>query len=378
VLVPTADSTVRVFSSDGEYTLPEAAERVLQPNHPFLYEAAQELVTLCHHPAAGDFVLSGWQRDGPIITFGFENGAHAGPAPDELSGFAVVPEDAPFAPREGRTFMRGLDLREAALVHLKRSPTPLRPRPMKRSAECLRVLTYNVHSCVGMDGRMSPSRIARVIARYGPDIVALQELDVGRTRTGGVDQAHAIARELEMDYHFHPSLRVAEEQYGNAILSRYPMRLTHAGELPTLPIGLIPEPRGALWVTVDAGGQPVQIINTHFGLTRRERALQAEALMGPEWLGHPNCLHPVIVCGDLNDQPFSLPCRRIRGLLCDAQLAVNNHRPLSTWLGRYPLRRIDYVFVSRQIKVQSVKVPRTELIRAASDHLPLLVDLCIT
>ncbi len=83
-------------------------------------------------------------------------------------------------------------------------PKRLRPaRPLKRR-NTLRVMTYNVHSCVGMDGRLSTSRIARIIAQCRPDIVALQELDVGRGRTGGIDQAHAIAQELEMEFHFHP------------------------------------------------------------------------------------------------------------------------------------------------------------------------------
>jgi endonuclease/exonuclease/phosphatase family metal-dependent hydrolase len=61
-----------------------------------------------------------------------------------------------------------------------------------------RILSYNAHSCLGMDGSLSPQRIARVIAPCQPDIVCLEELDVGRVRTQGVDQAHAIARELGM------------------------------------------------------------------------------------------------------------------------------------------------------------------------------------
>jgi endonuclease/exonuclease/phosphatase family metal-dependent hydrolase len=64
-----------------------------------------------------------------------------------------------------------------------------------------------VHRCVGVDGRLSPERIAEVIASCQADIVALQELDVCRARTGGVDQAHMIARRLGMEMHFHPALR---------------------------------------------------------------------------------------------------------------------------------------------------------------------------
>ena len=91
-----------------------------------------------------------------------------------------------------------------------------------------RILTYNVHRCLGTDGRLSPSRIADVIAAYEPDVVALQELDVGRSRTGGVDQAHAIARAIGMHVHFHASLTVLEEKYGNAILTHRPSELVKA------------------------------------------------------------------------------------------------------------------------------------------------------
>ena len=71
-----------------------------------------------------------------------------------------------------------------------------------------RIVTYNVRRCLGTDGRLEPGRIAEVIASCDPHIVALQELDVGRARTGGVDQAEAVAAALGMQMHRHPSLRV--------------------------------------------------------------------------------------------------------------------------------------------------------------------------
>jgi endonuclease/exonuclease/phosphatase family metal-dependent hydrolase len=68
-----------------------------------------------------------------------------------------------------------------------------------------RILTYNVHGCIGTDRRLDVGRIVEVIAAFEPDIVALQELDVGRARSGGVDQAHEIARGLDMACHFNAS-----------------------------------------------------------------------------------------------------------------------------------------------------------------------------
>ena len=82
------------------------------------------------------------------------------------------------------------------------------------------------------DRRLDVGRIVAVIAAMQPDIVALQELDVGRARTGGVDQAHEIARRLDMACHFNAALQVEEEQYGDAILTSYPERLVKAGPCP--------------------------------------------------------------------------------------------------------------------------------------------------
>ncbi|MDY6924370.1 MAG: EEP domain-containing protein, partial [Pseudomonadota bacterium] len=117
-----------------------------------------------------------------------------------------------------------------------------------------RLLTYNVHRCVGVDRRLDVDRIAGVIAEYEPDIVCLQELDVGRARTGMVDQASAIAERLAMTYHFHAAMTVEAEEYGDAILTLRPERLVKSGALPTLRgiPGL--EPRGALWAAIDIDG----------------------------------------------------------------------------------------------------------------------------
>jgi endonuclease/exonuclease/phosphatase family metal-dependent hydrolase len=71
-----------------------------------------------------------------------------------------------------------------------------------------RILTYNVHRCVGVDRKLDVARVADVIAAQEPDIVALQELDVGRLRTGNVDQAHEIAQRLEMTFHFNAAMKL--------------------------------------------------------------------------------------------------------------------------------------------------------------------------
>jgi endonuclease/exonuclease/phosphatase family metal-dependent hydrolase len=240
-----------------------------------------------------------------------------------------------------------------------------------------RILTYNVHRCLGTDGRLSPARIADVIAAYEPDVVALQELDVGRVRTGGVDQAHAVAQALGMHVHFHASMRVLEEEYGNAILTHRPSKLVKAGALPGLPGNPRLEPRGALWACVNIGGTDMQIINTHLGLRRHERLAQVNALLGPHWLGHRTCREPVILLGDFNATPRSRAYQRLVSHLRDAQTQVRLAKPKATFPSRLPMLRIDHAFVSREIRVQRVETVRTPLARVASDHLPLLVEFQI-
>ncbi len=242
-----------------------------------------------------------------------------------------------------------------------------------------RILTYNVHSCRGTDGVLSPERIAAVIAAARPDIVALQELDVGRVRTRGLDQAHSIARELGMNFHFHPALRVEEESYGDAILSTLPLRLVKAGPLPGLTHRPLLEPRGALWVAVELGeGTVLQVINTHLGLAPSERLAQVAALLGEGWLGHPACRgQPAVLLGDFNAVPRSGAYRRLAAGLRDAQCAQPGQRPRPTFPSRWPLLRIDHVFLGEGVEAQSAEVRRGPLERLASDHLPLVVELSI-
>ena len=229
----------------------------------------------------------------------------------------------------------------------------------------LRVLTYNVHSCRGLGGLPDPARIADVIAAAEPDIIALQELDVGRMRTGGIDQAHAIARHLRMDAHFHPALHVEEEKYGDAILTALPSRLVKAGPFPSLG-----EPRGAIWVEVEVGDQKIQVVNTHFGLRRRERMIQAATLAGEEWLGNPACLsQPAVLAGDFNALPWS-------GVLDELSEAVGATG--AQWIGTFPAWSpvklpIDQVRVSGGLQIVSLKTGPF----VGSIHLPLVAVIAL-
>ncbi len=243
-----------------------------------------------------------------------------------------------------------------------------------------RILTYNVHRCVGTDRKLDVGRVADVIAEYEPDIVALQELDVGRMRTGMVDQAHEIARRLEMAFHFHPAMAVEEELYGDAILTLYPERLVQAAPLPFYGnLGPVVEPRGALWLKVEIEGVAVNVINTHLGLVPREQQIQARALAGEAWIKHPLCAGPTILLGDFNATGGSLVCRTLTKDLRDARIAAPKpHSATSTYPSKMPILRIDHVFVSAGIEIRAVTAPYNARTRVASDHLPLIVDFSVT
>ncbi len=245
----------------------------------------------------------------------------------------------------------------------------------RNAVRTLRLLTWNVHRCLGTDGRISTRRIADVIAVAKPDIVALQEVDVLRKRTGHVDQAEEIASVLGMTAHFHNNLRVLEEQYGDAILTELPSCLIHAGRLPGSPGLRNIEPRGALWAQIDLDGVSLNIINTHLSLIARERRFQTECLMGPDWLGSQACTGPTVLLGDFNLVPRSRVYQNLTKHLQDAQRAPGMGRTQPTFPAGFPVLRIDHVFTRGPIKVTHVEVIRDTITRVASDHLPLVVDL---
>jgi endonuclease/exonuclease/phosphatase family metal-dependent hydrolase len=239
-----------------------------------------------------------------------------------------------------------------------------------------RILTYNVHRCVGVDRRLDVGRVAAVIAAEAPDIVALQEVDVGRTRTNRVDQAHDLARRLGMVSRFHAAFAVEEEQFGDAILTAHPERLIKAAPLPGY--ARIPrlEPRGALWVAIEpVAGQEVQVITTHLGLVPREQQIQASALAGEDWLAAAERRDPLILLGDLNATQRTLVHRTLASRLDDAHaLRPQGQARVATFPASLPMLRIDHVFVSGGITVTSLRVAASPLARVASDHLPLVMD----
>ncbi len=243
------------------------------------------------------------------------------------------------------------------------------------SAPTLRVATYNVHGCVGMDRQRSEGRIAQVIAESCVDLIGLQELDLNRRRSGGVDQSARIAGELGWHHYFHPTMQSGDEHYGDAILSRFPLTLHRAGELPAPAPFYCREKRGAISMDVETPLGRVRIVNTHFGLGWRERRQQAGLLASDGWLGQSPPGSPLILLGDFNSLPGSRPYLALTQRLRDARRLVQPIRFGRTFPTFFPILAVDHIFVSVGLRPLSLDVHRSPLARVASDHYPLIVEL---
>jgi endonuclease/exonuclease/phosphatase family metal-dependent hydrolase len=219
-------------------------------------------------------------------------------------------------------------------------------------------MTYNIRHARGADGRVDVGRIADVIGAFGPDVVGLQEVDVKRARSGGLDQAGEIARRLGMTASFQPCVVRDGEQYGIATLTRCAVEQTRHVVLPGRERS---EPRCALVTRLAVHGG-VDLINTHLSTAFRERGPQSEAIACE--LGGDK----TIVIGDFNCTPWS---RAYKKLCCGLRSATRFAR---TWPARMPVVPIDHILV-RGLDVVRAGTWTAKPARVASDHLPVYAEL---
>ncbi len=372
VLVRTGAGRIAWHHARGESRVPEDLADLLPHPAELKAEIARDLVKFMEQPDAGDLVLLGWSPWETPRSFAPERGAHAGFGPNETQGFLLVPGGTRL-PAGTEDFVRPEALRSAARHWLGREAWGARVSKTS-GRQGLRLMTYNVHACGGMDGRVSPRRVARAIAEQAPDLVALQEVDLGRRRSRAEDQGAIIAAELGMEVVFCPTITRGEEHYGHALVSRWPVEIVKRALLPHDPRSWWKEPRSALWARVQVGGTTVNLVTTHLGLGPRERLMQMRMLLGADWLGGVPDDEPILMCGDFNLTPGSAPYRLAAARFRDVQAARPEHRPLKTFSSLRPFARLDHIFMSRRFAVERVAVPRNALTRVASDHLPLVAD----
>jgi endonuclease/exonuclease/phosphatase family metal-dependent hydrolase len=244
----------------------------------------------------------------------------------------------------------------------------------------VRVGTFNIHHGVGANGDLDLSRTAAAIADLDADLVGLQEVDrnwAGRSEFA--DQAVDLANRLDMHLAFGASLsrrrrwRAKQQgQYGNALLSRFPIRNVETTLLPRPRGG---EQRALLDTEVDVHGVVLRCLVTHLHhLTRSERLAQVEAINATV-TGHQM---PTVLLGDLNSAPGSAEIRTLTEHLVDAWVVRGlvagpggSNGKGCTYSAQTPFMRIDYVLASPDIAVEQVRVATTD----ASDHLPVAADL---
>ena len=385
VLIPEKSGEVIAWNERGKFSLPDQAAEVLGKPHPHLKEVALDLVNLCHHPHAGSLILSGWRPGKNPFSFPIEGGAHAGPGPEETNPFVLLPSEVnmswinreKFRPRDLRKLAMGCLGKNEEVVETRSSWQ--KPGIAPHTNGSIRIMTYNIHRSIGMDGKISPERIARVIGRHQPDIVALQEVDFRTLPSKAINQAHIIAANLQMNIAYTPlPQKNSQSPYGNAVLCHYPLRLIRAEIFPDFAHHSGVRPGNALWCSIPLNDErTLQFFNIHLSASRYQREKEAEILCGDEWIRNQHYTGPVIVAGDFNAFNLSKPCRSFRQILKDAQSGIEENQGFGQWLRKFFPGSIDHVFVNSNLELVRIKASKADIDQIASDHLPLVADMTI-
>ena len=239
----------------------------------------------------------------------------------------------------------------------------------------MRVVSWNIHGGVGADGRRDLERIARTLEDLGCDVAALQEVgDPYRAASERevADHAAWLGRRLGWFVAYGPNLIQAGRPYGNAVLSRFPITHAHNYDLS------VPnrEPRGCLRADLSLpDGTSLHLFDLHLGLSGGERRRQAAMLLSADLLRDTALTAPLVVCGDFNMwSPLPGPILRLlRTALRDAAQEARSRR--ATWPSTWPVLRLDRAYVDDGVEVRACGVVNDPRTRAASDHLPLWVEL---
>jgi endonuclease/exonuclease/phosphatase family metal-dependent hydrolase len=237
-----------------------------------------------------------------------------------------------------------------------------------RRSRTVRVATYNIHRARGLDGRTRISRIAAVLASIDADIVALQEV-VGASplRPG---QAAELGAALAMGWVMATTRHLRTAQFGNVVLSRFPIRqhLQHDLTWKTC------EPRACQRVDVALDDHTLHFYNVHLGTSLLERRHQAARLAT---LVHDRRVTgPKIVLGDFNEWARGLATDVLGERLQSVDLPTHLRRR-RTYPGFFPILHLDHIYFEGHVEVLRVALPQDRMAKMASDHLPLVADLRI-
>ncbi len=236
----------------------------------------------------------------------------------------------------------------------------------------LRVLSYNIHKCIGgVDRKYEPTRIVEVIQNLDADVVLLQEVDAGATRSRGDKQVELLGDALGMPHRsWFPNVDVrGGGHYGNAILSRFPLIESSNIDLSIRFKKKRSVLHGVLRVRHDDVDRTVHVYNMHLGLARFERRIQLSKFLDSHPFAHLHHDTPVVVGGDLNDVYGGL-----KDLLAPAGFRGTERRPL-TFPAWGPMRPLDGIFVRGRMDFLTLARCDSQLARRASDHRPLVAEV---
>jgi endonuclease/exonuclease/phosphatase family metal-dependent hydrolase len=231
------------------------------------------------------------------------------------------------------------------------------------TAVTIAIGSYNLHSCVGIDGRREPARNAAVLQEMQCDIVALQEVDNQPGPPAHAMQLDFISKEL--GFNAVPGMRLVKRngEYGNAVMTRFPIAAIRRHDLSYSRR----EPRGAIDVELDVAGSKLRVIAAHLGLRRSERRFQWRRLMVA--IAEASLEIPTVVLGDMNE--WYAPAATLR----EAHQAFGEPPSPAGFPSFAPFLRLTRIWVRPVAAIVRIEAHRSKLARVASDHLPLKATL---
>ncbi len=241
-------------------------------------------------------------------------------------------------------------------------------------ASTIRLVTYNIHKSRGWDRRVSPERIARVLAALDADCIALQEV-VDGSPVGRPDQARIIGEALGKEYKavFGRTRDLRGAHYGNATLTRVPVARSENYNITWKRR----EPRGCLRTDLRLdSGTLLHVFNVHLGTSYLERRAQGPLLLGDRMLNHAAHTGPRVILGDFNEWTHGLTSELMAKQFRKIHLR-QHQRKRGSFPGPLPVLELDHIYYDEQLELVGFELVRTRLSLVASDHLPLVAEFKI-
>ena len=239
----------------------------------------------------------------------------------------------------------------------------------------IKLISYNIK--FGLEGL---DNIVKVLKKEKADVIALQEVDNGRKRSGKINQTLYIAEKLKMNHIFGPAEEFADGQYGNAIISRFPIQDPQSISLPKGSPGRAGagEGRVALIATIvpdqNNHAHDFTFISTHFGVFNSSDSQRGRSgIILNQFINQPQYFNkPAFLAGDLNE--------RFKYLKKDLTQNDPNQTSISNLYRKWGFneeminttkhknKQIDYILHRRRGRYRVVKFGEQDYLRDASDH----------